>query len=176
MRFFDEMHESSALVRQHYQTYDRWLGRQPQEMMRSRRDEAEMIFRRVGITFAVYGDKDETGAGNERLIPFDLIPRIIPSHEWREMEKGLRQRVTALNRFLEDIYHGQEILKAGIIPAEPVLNNAQFRKEMMGLNVPGGIYSIISGIDIVRACNPDGSGTYYVLEDNLRVPSGVSYM
>jgi len=176
MRFFDEMHESSALVRQHYQTYDRWLGRQPQEMMRSRRDEAEMIFRRVGITFAVYGDKDETGAGNERLIPFDLIPRIIPSHEWREMEKGLRQRVTALNRFLEDIYHGQEILKAGVIPAEPVLNNAQFRKEMMGLNVPGGIYSIISGIDIVRACNPDGSGTYYVLEDNLRVPSGVSYM
>ena len=176
MRFFDEMHESSALVRQHYQTYDRWLGRQPQEMMRSRRDEAEMIFRRVGITFAVYGDKDETGAGNERLIPFDLIPRIIPSHEWREMEKGLRQRVTALNRFLEDIYHGQEILKAGVIPAEPVLNNAQFRKEMMGLNVPGGIYSIIAGIDIVRACNPDGSGTYYVLEDNLRVPSGVSYM
>ena len=176
MRFFDEMHESSALVRQHYQTYDRWLARQPQEMMRSRRDEAEMIFRRVGITFAVYGDKDETGAGNERLIPFDLIPRIIPSHEWREMEKGLRQRVTALNRFLEDIYHGQEILKAGVIPAEPVLNNAQFRKEMMGLNVPGGIYSIIAGIDIVRACNPDGSGTYYVLEDNLRVPSGVSYM
>jgi uncharacterized circularly permuted ATP-grasp superfamily protein len=92
------------------------------------------------------------------------------------MEQGLKQRVTALNRFLQDIYHDQEILKAGIIPAEPVLNNAQFRKEMMGLNVPGGIYSIISGIDIVRACNPDGSGTYYVLEDNLRVPSGVSYM
>jgi uncharacterized circularly permuted ATP-grasp superfamily protein len=124
----------------------------------------------------VYGDKDETGAGTERLIPFDLIPRIIPSHEWKEMEKGLRQRVTALNRFLDDIYHGQEILKAGVIPSEPVLNNAQFRKEMMGLKVPGGIYSIISGIDIVRACNPDGSGTYYVLEDNLRVPSGVSYM
>ncbi len=176
MRFFDEMHESSALVRSHYQTYDKWLGRQPGEMMRSRRDEAEMIFRRVGITFAVYGDKDEDGSGTERLIPFDLIPRIIPSHEWKEMEKGLRQRVTALNRFLDDIYHGQEILKAGVIPAEPVLNNAQFRKEMMGLNVPGGIYSIISGIDIVRACNPDGSGTYYVLEDNLRVPSGVSYM
>ena len=180
MRFFDEMHASSAgadkQVRDHYQTYERWLGRQPQELMSSRRDEAEMIFRRVGITFAVYGDKDEDGSGTERLIPFDLIPRIIPSHEWKEMEKGLKQRVTALNRFLGDIYHGQEILKAGIIPAEPVLNNAQFRKEMMGVNVPGGIYSIISGIDIVRACNPDGSGTYYVLEDNLRVPSGVSYM
>ena len=180
MRFFDEMHASSAgadkQVRDHYRTYERWLGRQPQELMASRREEAEMIFRRVGITFAVYGDKDEDGSGTERLIPFDLIPRIIPSHEWKEMEKGLKQRVTALNRFLDDIYHDQEILKAGVIPAEPVLNNAQFRKEMMGLNVPGGIYSIIAGIDIVRACNPDGSGTYYVLEDNLRVPSGVSYM
>ncbi len=176
MRFFDEMHVSSAQVRDHYKTYDRWLGRQPRELMASRREEAEMIFRRVGITFAVYGDKDEDGSGTERLIPFDLIPRIIPSQEWREMEKGLKQRVTALNRFLEDVYHGQEILKAGIIPAEPVLNNAQFRKEMVGLKVPGGIYSIIAGIDIVRACNPDGSGTYYVLEDNLRVPSGVSYM
>ena len=176
MRFFDEMHESSDLVRQHYQTYDRWLNKQPPEMMKSRREEAEMIFRRVGITFAVYGDKDETGAGTERLIPFDLIPRIIPSHEWKEMEKGLKQRVTALNRFLEDVYHGQEILKAGVIPSEPILNNSQFRKEMVDLKVPGGIYSIIAGIDMVRACNPDGSGTYYVLEDNLRVPSGVSYM
>ncbi len=176
MRFFDEMHVSSAQVRDHYQTYDKWLARQPREQMRSRREEAEMIFRRVGITFAVYGDKDEDGSGTERLIPFDLIPRIIPSHEWKEMEKGLKQRVAALNRFLEDVYHGQEILKAGVIPAEPVLNNAQFRQEMVGLKVPGGIYSIISGIDIVRACNPDGSGTYYVLEDNLRVPSGVSYM
>jgi uncharacterized circularly permuted ATP-grasp superfamily protein len=176
MRFFDEMNVSSAEVRDHYQVYDRWLARQPRELMSSRREEAEMIFRRVGITFAVYGDKDEDGSGTERLIPFDLIPRIIPAGEWREMEKGLKQRVTALNRFLEDVYHGQEILKAGIIPSEPVLNNAQFRKEMVGLKVPGGIYSIIAGIDIVRACNPDGSGTYYVLEDNLRVPSGVSYM
>jgi uncharacterized circularly permuted ATP-grasp superfamily protein len=176
MRFFDEMHAGGAEVRDHYKTYDRWLGRQPDEQMRSRREEAEMIFRRVGITFAVYGDKDEDGSGTERLIPFDLIPRIIPATEWREMEKGLKQRVTALNRFLQDIYHDQEILKAGVIPAEPVLHNAQFRKEMMGLNVPGGIYSVIAGIDIVRACNPDGSGTYYVLEDNLRVPSGVSYM
>ena len=180
MRFFDEMHASSAhadkQVRDHYQTYSRWLQRQPGELMASRRAEAEMIFRRVGITFAVYGDKDEDGSGTERLIPFDLIPRIIPSQEWKEMEKGLKQRVPALNLFLQDVYHEQAILKAGVIPAEPVLNNAQFRKEMMGLSVPGGIYSAIAGIDIVRACNPDGSGTYYVLEDNLRVPSGVSYM
>ena len=137
MKYFDEMHVSSAQVRDHYRGYDRWLARQPRELMASRREEAEMIFRRVGITFAVYGDKDEDGAGTERLIPFDLIPRIIPSQEWKEMEKGLRQRVTALNLFLNDVYHGQEILKAGVVPAEPVLNNAQFRKEMVGLKVPG---------------------------------------
>jgi uncharacterized circularly permuted ATP-grasp superfamily protein len=155
--------------------YAEWLKRQPAEAMRSRRAEAEMIFRRVGITFAVYGAKDEDGSGTERLIPFDLIPRVIPGAEWKRMEEGLRQRVTALNRFIHDVYHGQEILKAGVVPAEQVLNNAQFRKEMMGVKVPGGVYSHISGIDIVRADTGQG-GEYYVLEDNLRVPSGVSYM
>jgi uncharacterized circularly permuted ATP-grasp superfamily protein len=135
-----------------------------------------MVFRRVGITFAVYGTKDEDGSGTERLIPFDVIPRIIPKAEWQQMEAGLRQRVNALNRFVHDVYHGQEIVKAGIVPAEQVLKNAQFRPEMIGVDVPGGVYSHIAGIDIVRAANPDGSGTYYVLEDNLRVPSGVSYM
>jgi uncharacterized circularly permuted ATP-grasp superfamily protein len=172
---FDEMYATSATVREHYQLYDRWLSQQPRDMMKSRREEAEVIFRRVGITFAVYGDKDD-GEGTERLIPFDLIPRVIPAHEWREMEKGLRQRVTALNRFIHDIYHGQEILKAGIVPEAQILDNAQFRPEMMGVSVPQNVYSHIAGIDIVRAANPDGSGTYYVLEDNLRVPSGVSYM
>ena len=172
---FDELQAASG-VREHYQAYQRWLDAQPHEVMHARREEAEMIFRRVGITFAVYGAKDEDGSGTERLIPFDLIPRVIPKHEWTEMEAGLRQRVTALNRFIHDVYHDQEILKAGIVPAEQVLNNSQFRKEMMGVDVPGGVYSHISGIDIVRAANPDGSGNYYVLEDNLRVPSGVSYM
>ncbi|WP_022980258.1 circularly permuted type 2 ATP-grasp protein [Ideonella sp. B508-1] len=172
---FDEMHANSATVREHYQTYDRWLAQQPRDVMKARREEAEMIFRRVGITFAVYGDKD-SGEGTERLIPFDLIPRVIPAGEWREMEKGLRQRVTALNRFIHDVYHGQEILKAGLIPAEQITRNAQFRPEMMGVEVPRDLYSHIAGIDIVRAANPDGSGSYYVLEDNLRVPSGVSYM
>ncbi|HWH73769.1 MAG TPA: circularly permuted type 2 ATP-grasp protein [Methylibium sp.] len=176
MSVFDEMHAAADAVRPHYDRYARWLAEQPHETMRDRRDEAEMIFRRVGITFAVYGAKDEDGSGTERLIPFDLIPRVIPAHEWREMEKGLRQRVTALNRFIDDVYHGQEILKAGIVPAEQVLKNAQFRPEMMGVSVAGGIYSHIAGIDIVRAANADGSGSYYVLEDNLRVPSGVSYM
>ena len=173
---FDEMRSGLAGVREHYQNYDRWLARQPSELMAARREEAEVIFRRVGITFAVYGAKDEDGAGTERLIPFDLIPRIIPSDEWAWMERGLTQRVTALNRFIHDVYHGQEILKAGIVPTEQVLNNSQYRAEMAGVEVPGGIYSHIAGIDIVRAAQPDGSGNYYVLEDNLRVPSGVSYM
>ena len=173
---FDEMHVDAGTVREHYRGYDRWLSQQPNDVMLSRREEAEVIFRRVGITFAVYGAKDEDGHGNERLIPFDLIPRVIPAHEWAEMEKGLAQRVMALNRFIHDVYHGQEIIKAGHVPAEQILNNAQFRPEMMGVDVPGGVYSHISGIDIVRAANADGSGSYYVLEDNLRVPSGVSYM
>ncbi len=163
-------------VRDHYQSYAQWLDRQPADTMRKRREEAEMIFRRVGITFAVYGAKDEDGAGTERLIPFDLIPRIIPAGEWATLEKGLVQRVNVLNRFLHDVYHDQEILKAGIVPREQVLGNAQFRKEMMGVYVPHRVYSHIAGVDIVRAANAKGEGEYYVLEDNLRVPSGVSYM
>jgi uncharacterized circularly permuted ATP-grasp superfamily protein len=173
---FDEMQATATQVREHYKAYERWLAQQPGDVMRSRREEAEMIFRRVGITFAVYGAKDEDGSGTERLIPFDLIPRVIPAAEWTEMEKGLRQRVVALNRFIHDVYHQQDIIRAGIVPADQIFKNAQFRPDMMGVDVPGGVYSHISGIDIIRAANPDGSGTYYVLEDNLRVPSGVSYM
>ncbi|HUG23896.1 circularly permuted type 2 ATP-grasp protein [Piscinibacter sp.] len=173
---FDEMQASGDAVREHYRGYQRWLAEQPPDVMHARREEAEMIFRRVGITFAVYGAKDENGSGTERLIPFDLIPRVIPAHEWAEMEKGLRQRVTALNRFVHDVYHEQEILRAGLVPTEQVLKNGQYRPEMMGVDVPCGVYSHIAGVDIVRAANADGSGSYYVLEDNLRVPSGVSYM
>ena len=173
---FDEMLDASAGVREQYRVFEQWLRAQSDTRMRSRREEAEVIFRRVGITFAVYGAKDEDGAGTERLIPFDLIPRVIPKLEWTSMEAGLRQRVNALNRFIHDVYHGQDILRAGIVPRDAVLNNAQFRPEMMGVNVPGDVYSHIAGIDIVRAANPDNSGSYYVLEDNLRVPSGVSYM
>jgi uncharacterized circularly permuted ATP-grasp superfamily protein len=163
-------------VREHYQRYAEWLARQPAQTMHSRRAEAEVIFRRVGITFAVYGAKDEDGAGTERLIPFDLIPRIIPAAEWQHLERGLVQRVTALNRFVHDAYHGQEIVRAGVLPQERITTNAQFRREMMGVDVPNGIYSHIAGIDIVRAADAQGRGEYYVLEDNLRVPSGVSYM
>ena len=163
-------------VRPHYARFAQWLARQSAESMQARRAEAEVIFRRVGITFAVYGAKDEDGAGTERLIPFDLIPRIIPQQEWAHMQRGLVQRVTALNRFIHDVYHGQDIIRAGIVPADLILNNAQYRPEMAGLHVPQNIYSHIAGIDIVRAPNAQGEGEYYVLEDNLRVPSGVSYM
>ena len=180
MHKFDEMYAQlpfiDSAVRPHYRNYLDWLKRQDPQTMRDRREEAEMIFRRVGITFAVYGDKDEDGAGTERLIPFDLIPRIIPAHEWTSMQQGLVQRVTALNHFIHDVYHEQGILKAGIIPSEQVLHNAQYRPEMHGVDVPHKVYSQISGIDIVRAADAQGKGEYYVLEDNLRVPSGVSYM
>lgn len=188
MHPFDEMYEAlatqaalpeayaSSAVRSHYRTYATWLAGQSDEQMRARREEAEVIFRRVGITFAVYGAKDEDGSGTERLIPFDLIPRIIPAAEWDHLERGLAQRVTALNRFLHDVYHDQEILRAGIIPAEQVLNNSQYRQVMQGVDVPNNIYSHISGVDVVRAGQADGTGDYFVLEDNLRVPSGVSYM
>ena len=162
MHPFDEMYEAQAAasprgyvpqqgVREHYRPYADWLAEQSSEAMRERRDEAEMIFRRVGITFAVYGDKDDHGAGSERLIPFDLIPRIIPAHEWDLLERGLVQRVTALNRFIHDVYHGREILQAGIVPPEQVLRNSQYRPIMQGVSVRHGIYSHIAGIDIVRA-------------------------
>ena len=184
MQKFDEMYTQlpyeffthGAKIREHYKIYDEWLARQPGDTMAKRREEAEVIFRRVGITFAVYGEKDEDGAGTERLIPFDLIPRIVAAKEWSHLQRGLVQRVTALNRFIHDVYHDQEIIKARIVPREQIENNAQFRREMMGVDVPNNIYSHISGIDIVRAPNASGEGEYYVLEDNLRVPSGVSYM
>ncbi|WP_085315022.1 circularly permuted type 2 ATP-grasp protein [Derxia lacustris] len=169
-RFFDEMYSDAAnrQVRPHYDHFDQWLREQPTDVIAAKRAEADLIFRRVGITFAVYGDE----SGTERLIPFDIIPRIIPAAEWKTMEAGLRQRVTALNMFLHDIYHDQKIIKAGVVPPEQILRNGQFRAEMQGIDVPQNIYAHIAGVDVVRA----GAGEYYVLEDNLRVPSGVSYM
>ncbi|MCK6408722.1 circularly permuted type 2 ATP-grasp protein [Thauera sp.] len=169
---YDEMHAADAAVRAHYQPYADWLEQTPRECIARKRKEADLAFHRVGITFNVYGAE----GGKERLIPFDLLPRIIPGDEWRALEAGLRQRVRALNAFLADIYHGREILRAGRIPADQVLHNAQFRPEMQGVDVPGGLYAMIAGIDLVRAAGADGKGEYYVLEDNLRVPSGVSYL
>ncbi|PFH09053.1 putative circularly permuted ATP-grasp superfamily protein [Collimonas sp. PA-H2] len=167
--FFDEMYsDGSSLVRPHYSEFSNWLNAQTAETIARKRAEADLIFRRVGITFAVYGND----AGTERLIPFDIIPRIIHAQEWAQLEAGLIQRVKALNMFIHDIYHDQNIVKAGVIPAEQIFRNAQYRPEMQGISVASDIYAHIAGVDIVRA----GEGEFYVLEDNLRVPSGVSYM
>lgn len=166
---YNEMHANgSAEVRPHYREFQSWLSGQGSDALGAKRAEADLIFHRVGITFAVYGDDQ----GTERLIPFDIIPRIIPAAEWMQLEAGLRQRVKTLNLFLHDIYHEQNIIKAGVIPAEQIFCNAQYRPEMQGIDVIAGIYSHVAGIDVVRA----GAGEFYVLEDNLRVPSGVSYM
>ncbi len=167
-RHYDEMRAASGEVRPHWRSLAEWLADTPTERVAEKRREADLLFHRVGITFAVYGDE----AGAERLIPFDTIPRVIPKDEWEALSRGLKQRVTALNRFLHDVYHGQEILKAGVIPAEQVLTNDAYQVAMLGLDLPNEVYSHVAGIDLIR----HEDGLYYVLEDNLRTPSGVSYM
>jgi uncharacterized circularly permuted ATP-grasp superfamily protein len=171
MVFYDEMYGLDTQHKQpleHYQSYKSWSKGYSPEAMAGKRAQADAAFRQVGITFAVYGDD----AGTERLIPFDLIPRVIPSKEWATLQKGLIQRVQALNMFIHDVYHNQKIIKAGVVPAEQIFLNAQYRPQMQGVDVAGNNYCHIAGVDIVRA----GQGEFYVLEDNLRVPSGVSYM
>ena len=165
---YDEMYDGDGKVRRPYREFDAWLAGMPADRLAQKRAEADLLFRRVGITFAVYGED----AGAERLIPFDIVPRIITAAEWRKLFRGLKQRVTALNAFIADVYHDQDILRAGVIPPEQVLCNTQYRPEMQGIEVPGDVYAHIAGIDVVRA----GEGEFFVLEDNLRVPSGVSYM
>ncbi|MBL0576442.1 circularly permuted type 2 ATP-grasp protein [Aeromonas caviae] len=165
---YDEMLLTDNQFRDHYHAYLSWLHQTDEKSIERKREEANLLFRRVGITFNVYGDGD----GAERLIPFDSIPRIIPAREWQHLDKGIRQRVTALNAFLHDIYHDQRILKAGVIPAAQILTNAQYQPCMQGVDLHRDTYVHITGVDIIR--NHDGE--YYVLEDNLRTPSGVSYM
>ena len=171
-QFYNEMFGADGAVRTHYAEYEKWLAETPPERIHQKRAEADMLFHRVGITFAVYGEEE----GKERLIPFDVIPRIIPAAEWRRLGDGLRQRVKALNAFIRDIYHDQDIVRAGHVPAEQIFRNSQYRPEMQGVDVPGGIYAHIAGVDVVRAAGEASEGEFYVLEDNLRVPSGVSYM
>ena len=165
---FDEMKGHDVEVRTAYAMLDDWLKSQSPELLEQRCQEAELLFRRIGITFAVYGEAEST----ERLIPFDVIPRIISSAEWDIIQRGLEQRVRAINLYLNDIYSARAILKAGIIPEDLVFQNPQFRPEMNGQKVPHNVYVHIAGIDIVRV----DEKTFYVLEDNARTPSGVSYM
>ncbi|TPQ51617.1 hypothetical protein C2U72_07415 [Prosthecomicrobium hirschii] len=151
-----------------YELVQAWLAATPAETLRQRQQEAELLFRRIGITFAVYGDAE----GEERLIPFDIVPRVLTRPEWQRLSKGLEQRVNALNMFLKDIYGKGEVLKAGVVPEDLVYRNPYFRPEMQGMQLPHDIYVMIAGIDIVRV----DADTFYVLEDNARTPSGVSYM
>jgi len=165
---FDEMTLPDGGSRAGYQFLKRWLDQTPPEILAHRRAEAELLFRRIGITFAVYGDSD----AEERIIPFDIIPRILTKPEWQRLSRGLEQRVKALNLFLADIYGPGEILRAGAIPADLVYRNPYFRPEMSGLKLAHDLYVHIAGIDIIRTDADD----FYVLEDNARTPSGVSYM
>ncbi|PLX38699.1 MAG: hypothetical protein C0606_05795 [Hyphomicrobiales bacterium] len=151
-----------------YADYHDWINEDDLPRLRRKASEAEAFFRRIGITFAVYGNEETT----ERLIPFDIIPRIISAREWSRLARGIEQRVRAINAFLYDIYHRQEILRAGRIPVELIANNDAFLPQMIGVTPPGNVYTHIVGVDIVRA----GEDEFYVLEDNARTPSGVSYM
>ena len=162
------MINADSTPRSPYANYNDWYSRQDRSHLIQKSKDAENIFRRTGITFAVYGHADSA----EKLIPFDIIPRIISGKEWRKLAQGIEQRVIALNAFLDDIYHKQEIIKAGRIPRELIEKNEAFLPQMIGFRPPGGVYTHIVGTDIVRT----GEDQFYVLEDNARTPSGVSYM
>jgi uncharacterized circularly permuted ATP-grasp superfamily protein len=166
--FFDEMFSAENLVRPHYAALFERFQSLDHEEFEQRRTAVDAAFLRQGITFTVYSDEQ----GTERIFPFDLVPRIIPNSEWTKIEAGLIQRMQALNMFLNDIYSNQRILKEKIIPAEEVLTAKHYRPEMVGVPVPKDIYIHVCGSDMVR----DREGTYFVLEDNGRCPSGVSYL
>ncbi len=168
---FDEMHGRDGAGGRHRPPYDvvaAWVAEEGHERLQARSEEAEEAFRRTGITFNVYGDE----AAEERLIPFDLVPRILSASEWRRLTRGIEQRVRAINAFLHDIYHRREILRAGRVPVDLVARNGAFEPRMLGMSPPGGVYTHVVGIDIVRTDEDE----FYVLEDNARCPSGVSYM
>jgi uncharacterized circularly permuted ATP-grasp superfamily protein len=166
--FFDEMYDPAGRPRPAYERLADQLARLSAEEFDELLNAVSVSFLTQGIGFSVYGQEDAL----ERIFPFDLIPRVIPRAEWDLLERGLIQRATALNHFLEDVYHEQRILADGRIPPELVLGARHFRREMVGLDPPAGIYAHVAGVDLIR----DGSGAYLVLEDNLRTPSGASYM
>jgi uncharacterized circularly permuted ATP-grasp superfamily protein len=165
---FDEMYAPDGSVRDAYSDYNQWLSEQDNAWLRRQAGEAESFFRRTGITFNVYGDD----LGEERLIPFDMVPRILSGGEWRRLSRGIEQRVRALNAFMHDLYHRQEIIRSGRLPERLFRNNSAWLPQMVGFTPPGGVYTHIVGIDLVRT----GPDEFLVLEDNARTPSGVSYM
>ena len=165
--YFNEMYDSGH-VRAPYARLEDWMRAMPAELRQMKQAEAEALFRRIGITFAVYGE----GGDPDRLIPFDMFPRVFTQNEWRRLERGIKQRARALNAFLLDVYGRGEIVKAGKIPARLVYQNEAFERAVTGFTPPRGIYSHIVGIDLVRT----GPEDFFVLEDNCRTPSGVSYM
>ncbi len=166
--YFDEMNGKGTGVRAPYARLQDWVGAMPVDLRTLKQAEAETLFRRIGITFAVYGE----GGDPDRLIPFDMFPRVFSANEWARLEKGIKQRARALNAFLVDVYGRGEIVRAGRIPARLVYQNAAYEKACVGFVPPKGVYSHIVGIDIVRT----GPDEFFVLEDNCRTPSGVSYM
>jgi uncharacterized circularly permuted ATP-grasp superfamily protein len=166
--YFDEMNGKGSGVRPPYARLQDWVGAMPLDLRTLKQAEAEALFRRIGITFAVYGE----GGDPDRLIPFDMFPRVFSANEWARLEKGIKQRARALNAFLVDVYGRGEIVRAGRIPARLVYQNAAYEKACVGFVPPKGVYSHIVGIDIVRT----GPDEFFVLEDNCRTPSGVSYM
>ena len=166
--FFDEMFEPGPEPRPAARALVKLLDTMTDGELLRRQQSAERALLNMGITFNVYED----GAGTERIFPFDLVPRIVAAAEWNWIEQGLKQRTRALNLFIDDVYHGQKIIKDGVIPAEIVTTASSFRKECVDINPPGHVWCHISGTDLVR----DRDGQIYVLEDNLRCPSGVSYV
>jgi uncharacterized circularly permuted ATP-grasp superfamily protein len=167
-QIYNEMYGEDGSIRPHYNWYADWLAGRPIEYLLQKQREADTLYTRLGITFAVYGDE----GGVERSIPFDIIPRILRADAWKIIFDGAGQRVRALNAFLNDIYHDQEIIRAGLVPEQQIVGNKLYRAEMRGFDVPGDVYVHIAGIDIVKT----DRNAFYVLEDNLRTPSGVSYM
>jgi len=165
---FDEMHAADGSVRPAYGNYCRWLEEQDESWLKRKHSEAEAFFRRTGITFNVYGAEE----AEERLIPFDMVPRVITGAEWRKLSRGIEQRVRALNAFIHDLYHRREIIRSGRLPERLLRDNEAWLPQMVGFSPPGGVYTHIVGIDLVRT----GSNDFMVLEDNARTPSGVSYM
>ena len=166
--YFDEMNGSGSGTRAPYARLEGWVQNMPHELRTLKQAEAEALFRRIGITFAVYGE----GGDPDRLIPFDMFPRVFSNSEWMRLERGVKQRARALNAFLIDVYGRGEIIRAGRVPAQLVYHNAAFEKAVVGFVPPKGVYSHIVGVDLVRT----GPEEFFVLEDNCRTPSGVSYM